>query len=209
MEIQTLKLSSRDETGKGPARRRRVKGEVPGVLYGAGKDAVSVVADAKAFEHVIHGSGGEHAILELTFEDTPDLNTHAMLKGVQHHPTKEHATHADFMRISLDQRIKTVVPIKLTGRCKGLAEGGVPDQHMHRLPIECVARSVPDFIEADITNVSIGHAFHVHEITPPEGVEILVDSASPVIAINAPRVAKTKGGPGAKGEAEGAEAAEG
>lgn len=208
MEIHTLKLSSREETGKGPARRRRVAGTIPGVLYGGDQDPVAVVANSKQFETIIHGQGGEHAILELEFEDNPSLNTHAMLKGVQHHPTKEVATHADFMRIDLDQRIRTVVPIKLTGRCKGLAEGGLQDQHIHRLPIECVARNVPDCIEADITEVGIGHSYYVREITPPADVTILVDGASPIIAINAPRVGKTKGAAAATEEAGAPEAEE-
>ncbi len=190
MEIKTLTVTKRETSGKGPARQARIKGEVPAVVYGEGQDPVSIQIDRKTFEHLVHGRGGEHAVVKLEIENEPALSGPAMVKAVQHHPVKETIIHADLLRIRLDQRIQTVVPISLTGRAQGLVDGGVPDQQLHELEIECLATEVPLQIDVDITPLAIGESLHVASVTPPNGVEILTDSERTVIAIHAPRVAK-------------------
>lgn len=189
MDIIKLNMSSRKETGKGPARRSRMTGAIPGTLYGGGSDPIAVTLNAKAFETIVRGKAGAHAVLELKFDDEPSLDTYAMVKNVQRHPTRENATHADFFRININQRIETEVAIRVVGRSKGVAEGGITDQHIHSIPLECLASRVPEFIEVDITELTIGSALHVGNLTAPDGVKFLVDDDATVIAIAAPRVA--------------------
>ncbi len=190
MELQTLEVNSRTETGTGPARRTRMKGAVPGVVYGLG-DAISITLDRRAFEVAISRSGhGEHAVLQLQFADAPALNCPVMIKAVQHHPVKETIVHADFMRIDLQKKIHVLVAVELVGRCKGITDGGVPDQQLHELEVECMATNVPEKIELDYTNLEVGGSLHVSDLKVPEGITILTEADRAIIAIHPPRVAK-------------------
>ena len=188
MDIQTIKVATRTETGKGAARRRRVKGEIPAVVYGEGAESLPIVINTKAFGVLLHGGQGEHAIVQLEVEGKPDLGGPSMLKDVQHHPIRNQVMHADFQRIALDKVIQTHIPIKLVGCCVGIVEGGVPDQHMRELNIECLPLEVPEHFEIDITDITIGGRLHVSDLVTPEGMRILTEDDRTIISIHAPRV---------------------
>lgn len=195
MDIQTINVTTREETGKGPARRRRVAGTIPGIIYGEKKAPVSIVIDAKIFAGLVHGSQGEHAIVQVNVEDKPELSGPSLIKAVQHHPIKEHIVHADLLRIRLDQAIQTLIPIVLTGHCVGIVEGGVPDQQLRELEIECLPLDVPESFEVDITELHVGGLLHVSDLSAPDTIKILTDPERTIIAIHAPRVAtKAEGG---------------
>lgn len=189
MDIQSIKVNTRSQTGKGPARRKRSAGSIPAVLYGENQEAVSIAVNAKEFEHLVHGSQGEHAVLQVVVEDRPELSGPSMIKAVQYHPIREHVIHADFLRIKLDETIQTLIPINITGRCKGIVEGGVPDQQLRELEIECLPLYVPEQFDVDITELHIGDLLHVSDLTAPENVTFLTDPERTIIAIQAPRVA--------------------
>jgi len=189
MEIKTIKVTTRTDTGKGPARRKRTVGDIPAVVYGEGSEAVSLVINAKAFHALVHGEQGEHAIVHLDVEDRPELSGPSMVKAVQHHPIKEHVMHADFLRIKLDQPIRTLVPINLVGHCIGLVEGGVPDQQLRELELECLPLDTPDHYDVDITDLPIGGRLHVSDLIAPENTTIVTEGDRTIIAIHAPRVA--------------------
>jgi len=150
----------------------------------------------------VHGSSGEHAIVELLSDDA-NVKGHALIKSVQHHPVRNTVMHADFYRIRLDETIKTVVPVVLVGRAVGVIEGGVLDHTLRDLEVECKALEVPEQIEYDITNMVIGDRVHVSDLTIPEGVTLLTDEERTVATIHQPRVV----GAAAEGE-EGEEGAE-
>ncbi|MBI1318471.1 MAG: 50S ribosomal protein L25 [Candidatus Hydrogenedens sp.] len=208
MKMNTLTVSPRTADGKGLARQARRAGTVPAVLYGEKKDSVSVVVDLRNFETIVHGKGGEHSLIDLTVEGQPELNGPVLVKAVQHHPVSDKILSADFLRIQLDKAIQTFVPVKLTGQCVGLVEGGVPDQHLHEVEITALPLAVPEFIEGDITNIRIGDTLMVESLVVPEGVTLLTPIDRPVLGVKAPRVAKGKGGAAAgtsAGEGEGEE----
>lgn len=188
MEFQTINVTTRQETGKGPARRRRVAGTIPGVIYGGDKEVVSIVIDTKAFISALHGSQGEHAIVQVNVEDKPELSGPTLIKAVQHHPIKEHVMHTDLLRIDLSKPFRTLVPIALVGQCPGIVEGGVPDQQLRELEIECLPLNTPEKLDVDISELRIGGLLHVSDLTAPEGVEILTDAARTIITIHPPRV---------------------
>ena len=145
MELQKLAIDIREEAdGKGANHRLRKTGQVPVVLYGGSKESVSVQVNEKEFVQLIRGRGGEHAIVQLECSSQPALNSPAMLKAVQHHPIRGNVLHADFMRIRLDERIRTVVPLVLTGQPKGVVEGGILDHQVRELEVECLALEVPE-----------------------------------------------------------------
>ena len=188
MELQTINVSTREEVGKGPARRRRVSGSIPAVMYGETKSVVPVMINAKAFIAALHGSQGEHAIMQAHVEDKPELSGPVLVKAVQHHPIKEHIIHADLLRIDLAKPIHTLVPLVLVGQCPGIVEGGVADQPLRELQIECLPLDTPAHIDVDVSDLRIGGLLHVSDLKTPENIKVLTEADRTIITIHPPRV---------------------
>ena len=170
----------------------RRTGRVPGVLYGGGKEAVSLDIDGKEFDRLLHSAAGTHPIVNLVCEDQPAMNTAAIVKSVQRHPLKYNPTHVDLVRIRMDETLRTMVPVELTGRCKGVAEGGLLEHQVREIEIECLATQVPEKVSLDITELTIGGAYHVSMLSLPEGVTVLTDSELPVASVHMPRVSASE-----------------
>lgn len=214
MDITSLKASTREAAGTIRAKQMRRTGRIPAVLYGGGQESVSLSIDDKEFRQVIHGKQGLHAIVELDVEGDKKLNGPAIIKGVQPHPVRNEFLHADFMRIDLKKKIKTMVATKLEGQAIGVIEDGVVDHQSREIEVECLALDVPDAFIVNITELNIGDSIHVSELTVPDNVTILTPADRTVVAVHAPRVVveeePEEGEEGLEGEevAEG-EAAEG
>lgn len=188
MQLLNLSVETREGSGTGPSRRARMAGNVPGVVYGGGKDAIHVVFDARRFQFDIINKAGEHAIVQLDVAGAPALSGPALLKAVQHHPVTGKVVHTDFLRIELDKKVTTAVAMHFTGRAKGVVDGGVADVQLHELEIECLPLSVPKSIDVDITPLGLGDSLHVRDIVVPEGVTVISDPDRAVISIHVPRV---------------------
>lgn len=204
MELQALKVAKRTAGGSSVAGRTRRTGVVPAVLYGGAQEPVAISVNLRAFDALIHHSrGGEHAIVKLEVEGAPELDTPALLKAVQHDPLRGVALHVDFLRIRLDERIETIVPIRLVGQAPGIAEGGVLDHQLRDLEVECLALEVPEEIVVDVSNLHMNESIHVAQLPVPENVTVLSDADRPVVAVHPPRVVKetTAEGEGAEGAA--------
>jgi len=208
MELQALKAMKRCAGGSGVAGRTRRTGVVPAVLYGGAQDPASISVNLRAFESLIHRSrGGEHAIVKLEVEDAPELDTPALLKAIQHDPLRGSVLHVDFLRIRLDERIETIVPIRLVGQAPGIIEGGVLDHQLRGLEVECLALEVPEEIVVDVSNLHMNDSIHVGQLPIPENVTVLSDPDRPVVAVHPPRVVKEEAVAveGAEGGGEGPE----
>lgn len=206
MEMKTLAAKQRATGTKGATHKSRRSGEIPGVLYGGGKDPVSLAVDGREFDRLVHAEG-MHAIVKLTFSDDSGNDSPAMLKAVQRHNLRYNVTHADFVRIRLDEKIRTMVSVELTGRCHGVTEGGLLEHQLREVEVECLALDVPAALNLDITDLGIGQSFHVSQIEVPAGVVILNDSEEPVVSVHMPRLSSSETVSAAEegGEAEKAE----
>jgi len=158
------------------------------VLYGGDKEPLSLTLDKREFEKVLHGRGGEHAVVQITVSGSPETNCPALIKSVQHHPVRGEIVHADFLRIRLDERITTLVPIVLRGQAKGVVDGGVLDHQLRELEVECLALEVPEEIVVDVTDLALGDSIHVSAIQAPPNVKIVTEPDRTVAAVHAPRV---------------------
>ncbi len=187
MELQTLNVRTRSASGKGAAHQTRCGESVPTVLYGGGQDSVSLAVNKKELLKVLHGRGGEHAVLQLAVVDKPELSGPAMIKEVQHHPLKGQVLHADFQRIRLDERITTLVQVVLVGQSPGVVAGGVLDQQLRELEVECLALEVPEKIEVDVSQLNLGDSIHVSAVQTARGVAIITDPDRTVAAVHVPR----------------------
>lgn len=223
MEIQTLKVTKREQLGKGNAGRSRRDGFVPAVVYGLQTESVSLTVDARELEILLQGKQGEHAIVELEVEGQPDLNGPALMKEVQRHPVSEHLVHADLLRIDLTKKIHIMVPVRLEGVAPGVIEGGVIDHQSREIEVACFPLEVPEAIIASVAELEIGGNLHVSDLVVPEGIEVLTDGDRAVAAVHAPRVVleaepevdelaegeEAEGEEGEEGKTEGAEGEEG
>ncbi len=188
MELQTLKVTTRTASGKGGARETRRGGNVPGVLYGLSAEPVQLKINAREFDHLLQGSQGAHALLQLEFEDQPDLNGPAMIKDIQYHPVRDNVTHTDFLRVDMSKKIHTVVSIRFEGNSRGVIEGGVIDYQTREVEISCLPTEVPDAIVISIEEMDIGDSMHVRDLVIPENVELLTSGDRALAAVHAPRV---------------------
>ena len=183
-----LEAEVRSEVGKGAMHRLRAAGALPAVVYGAGEDPVRLSLDFKEFGHALHGIAGEHAVVDLKVGSDDAVQT-VLIKSVQHHPVDDHPIHVDFLRVRMDETIETTVRVTLIGTCKGIKDqGGVVDQLLREIEIECLPGDLPNMIEADVTELLIGDALHVSDLELPEKVKCLTPADRAVVHVMAPRI---------------------
>jgi large subunit ribosomal protein L25 len=190
MELQEFKVKARTMTGKGPARQARMRGDIPGVIYGGGEANVSLTVDYRSFVHLLHSRYGAHAVLKMDIEGNPESNTNTILKDIQYDPITGDPLHVDFQRIRLDEKIQTTVAIELEGQPEGVKEGGMLDHIMRTVDVECLALETPERFVLDVGHLNIGDSVTVAELTIPGNVTLLTDTELTVAAVHAPRVAE-------------------
>lgn len=147
---------------KNAARRVRVSGLVPAVVYGAGQDAVAVTVDPKAMLRILHSETGHNTIFDLA---VAGATTKAMIVDWQNEPIKGKLLHLDLKRIAMDRAITVSVPVVLTGVPVGVKiGGGVLDQVLREVEVECLPTEIPNALEVDVTGLEMGQAIHVREL---------------------------------------------
>jgi large subunit ribosomal protein L25 len=181
-----LSADNRTATGKGANRRLRVAGHIPGVIYGKGRAAQSVVLDPKALETVLHKSGaGLNTLIDLSVAGRTDT---VLVKELQRHPVHGSYVHVDFFKVDLTQKIIVSVPIHFVGKARGVEFGGILDHPLRELQVECLPRAIPEFVEVDVSALEVGQSIHVSDLRLPEGVLVMTDAALPVASVVVPAV---------------------
>ena len=190
-EEDVLTATVRDETGSSAARRLRRRGLMPAILYGKETDPVALsVPTDKVLAVVRHG----HHMVDLKVGDE---QTKALVRQVQYGPFGREVLHLDLVRVSLTDRVRITVPVELRGTARGVELGGVLEQPVHEVEVECVATALPDAIVLRVSSLAVGEALHVRDLELPEGVDVLADPDLVVVHVSEPR--KT---PEAEAEAE-------
>lgn len=183
MEQIELLAQSRAEFGKGPARRLRSTGRVPAVLYGAGIDGSEVMSlDYKELSKVLHTEAGRNVLINLDIDGSgkPRL---VMFKEIVRHPLKETIQHVDLYVVSVENTIVVEVPIHLTGKAEGVVLGGILQQELRKVKVECLPTNIPEAIDYDITELIIGQTIHIGDLQLPEGVSAHDDPAGTIVSI--------------------------
>ena len=184
MQKVEMTANARKETGKGNARKLRREGKIPGVIYGPSRDPQPLTVDpARVRENL-----GKNAIVELTIVDgEEELETEtAMIKDYQKHVIKDTLLHVDFQAISMDEPISVTVPTKITGTSVGVKEGGVLQQLMREVEIECLPGDIPEFLEVEITELDVGDSFQISDLEPGEEIEILHEADDVLVTVVPP-----------------------
>ncbi len=194
-----------EEKGKGANRRLRMQKMIPAVLYGEQKEPVSLKLPEGDIERLL-SHGGSHSILNLEIDGSSEKNL-AMIKDVQHKTLTSKVQHVDLIRISLDKKVEVRIELKLINTENISKKGGIINQIMNELYVECFPDKIPEIIEVDLSDAAPGDSFNVADINVPEGVAVLDEATEVVIAILAPKAEEEKSG--AEGEGAEGEAAEG
>jgi large subunit ribosomal protein L25 len=159
----------------------RRQGRIPGVLYGARKQSVAVSVNPKQITHILHSESGHNTIFEL---EVGDERTRAMIVDWQYEPVHGALLHVDLKRIAMDERLKVKVPILLQGVPAGVkAEGGILEQVLREVEIECLPADIPSHIDVDVSELIHGKVLRVSDLPHSEKVKFLTDANYPVAHI--------------------------
>lgn len=183
MQQKTISIEVREKTGKGVARRLRAQGGVPGVVYGKGMEPVAVSVNAKELAAAIAGEGGRNNLIALKGGGSLDGMT-VIVADLQKAALQGTFVSVDLHKIDLDAKVRVHVPVSVVGTAAGVKEGGMLDIVMHSLDLECLPTQIPDHVEVDVTELTIGHAIHLGELTLAAGVKALGDPKSTVVSIH-------------------------
>jgi len=180
----TLTAEPREGTGKGPNRKLRTAGRIPGVVYGKKRDAQAVSVDPAALDQVLRGGGaGLNTLIELSVGGRTDT---VLVKELQRHPVHGRYAHVDFYQVDLTRKITVSVPLHFIGKARGVEFGGILDHPLREIEVECLPRAIPEFVEVDVSALEIGQAVHVSDLRLPEGVEVKTDASLPVASVVVP-----------------------
>jgi len=182
MKIE-ISARKREAQGTGASRRLRRSGNVPGIVYGGDKDAVTIELNNKELYQHLTNEAFHASILTLKLDGVAQ---DVLLRAFNMHPWKGHVQHIDFQRVSKDRKIHMKVPLHFVNAevSPGVKEqGGVPNHVINELNISCLPDDLPGFIEVDMGHLTIGHSIHVKDLKLPKGVEpVLHKDENPVVA---------------------------
>jgi large subunit ribosomal protein L25 len=175
---------------KNHARRVRVAGLIPAVVYGAGQEPVAVTVDPKAVTRILHSETGHNTIFDLNVESTPVIK--AMIVDWQNEPIKGKLLHIDIKRIAMDKPMRVSVPIQLIGIPVGVkTQGGILDHILREVEIECLPADIPSHLDVDVTGLSIHGAIHVSDLPHAGTVKFLADENATVAHVTAVKADST------------------
>lgn len=171
---------------KNHARRVRVSGLIPAVVYGAGEPAVAVTVDPKIITRILHSESGHNTIFDLQIEN--GAAGKAMIVDWQNEPIKGKLLHIDFKRIAMDKAIRVSVPIQLTGTPAGVrTQGGVLEHILREVEIECLPGNIPDHLDVDVTSLELNGTIHVSDLAHGKDIKFLVPDDTTVANVTAVR----------------------
>jgi large subunit ribosomal protein L25 len=163
MASATLEATTRDSRGKNEARRLRVAGKIPAVLYGGAGGAVPLSVDPKALSKILHSGSGVNSIISLDVQGQGV--TQVLVKEFLLEPIKHTMLHADFYRLQMDKAITVTVTISLKGEAKGVKlQGGVVDFPNREVEVECLPGDIPEHLTIDVSDLMIGQGVRLKEL---------------------------------------------
>ncbi|AVJ55582.1 50S ribosomal protein L25 [Idiomarina sp. OT37-5b] len=191
----TIKATVRADKGKGASRRLRHADKVPAILYGGKGEPVALELDHNKVNNMADYEAFYSHILTL---DIDGKKEQAILKDMQRHPYKPKLTHLDFQRVEKGHKLHTNLPLHFLNEttAKGVKEeGGVVVHHVNDVEIMVLPKDLPEYLEVDVADMSIGDTLHLSDLKLPTGVELVEltkgeDHDQAVVSITAPRVEK-------------------
>jgi large subunit ribosomal protein L25 len=172
---------------RGGAKKLRVAGRIPAVIYGGQSTPQNLEVDRKSLEDLIHHSASENLLVDLAVDKDAKAKRLALVKEIQHYALTGQVMHIDFHEISETEKVTVMVPVEPVGEAVGVKTGGGVLEHvLFKVKVRSLPRDLPEVIHVDVSSLEIGKAIHIGDIKAPEGVEILGDKHISVLAVAAP-----------------------
>lgn len=189
MAENALSISIRENKGKGVARKLRAVGRIPGVCYGKKDAPISIDLDPKQLRGLLERSdAGMNTLFDLKVEGGGALDGKKVLvRELQKDPVRGGYLHADLYTVDMRQAIEVSVPLHISGKAAGIEQGGILDQALREIDIECRPDAIPNEILVDVSELELGQSLHVRDIELPAGVKLLSDPELSVVSVVTPQ----------------------
>jgi len=176
-----LEAQPRAAGTKNDARRVRRDGKIPAVVYGAGKQALTVSVDPRQVSRILHSETGHNTVFDLAMDGE---RTKAMIVDWQYEPIKGSLLHIDLKRIAMDQKLRVNVPIELVGEPAGVKQqGGILEQIAREVEVECLPGDIPNAIELSVSELVFGTVLRISDLPKNDKVKYISDPDQPVAHI--------------------------
>ncbi len=183
-----VKAEEREELGKGANRRLRAKGKLPSVIYGPGVEALPLSVEMREVDHILRSGSGHNTIFKLTWGKS---SNDVLIKDYQLDPLHGTLLHADFLTISMDEKMTFAVPVHTEGTAVGVISGGVMDLVLREVELECFPADLPDHLTLDVTDLDIGDSIRVEALSVDRSkINVLSDPELVVLIVVPPHVEK-------------------
>lgn len=193
----TIVAEPRTGRGKNEARRLRLKGQIPAVVYGAGQDPAAVAVNPKEVSRILHSPSGHNTIFNLRMNGS---QTPAIIADWQHDPVRGDLLHVDLKRIDLNKRLQVKVPVHTHGDPKGVKmQGGLFEVVTREIEIECLPDEIPEAFNIDVTELMIGQSIRAGDVPLTGSMRLASPADTVLVHVVAIRTSVTEG---AEAEAE-------
>ena len=188
MAQSTLVVTKRVRLGKGGSKKVREEGKIPAILYGKGSEPIPLIIDPSELKTALDTDAGINTLLELKIKEEDSETTKlTFLRDVQYNHITSMPVHFDFQELRMDKRIRVKVPVRITGHSKGVKEGGILEEIIRDIEVECLPGDIPNSFDLDVTELDLNHSLHVSDIEVDEKVDILNDPKSPIVSVIIPK----------------------
>ena len=186
MQVE-LNVKIREDLGPPEARRKRMQGEMPAIVYGLGMEPISILVDSHDFKKSLKTEAGSNVIINLNIDKSNTITT--LPREIQRHPYKDEILHVDFVQIDLKKKVIADVSVELLGVPMGVKEeGGVVQTVQTFVTISAIATEIPTSLELDISDYAVGDIGTVKDVKLPDNVELAKeDDDSLIVTVNIPR----------------------
>ena len=181
---EVLSGKIREKTGKVATKEVRRNGEIPAVLYGL-KDNLSFSVCPDNLKDILTAKG-QNALIDLNLEGNKKRKV--ILKEFQSHPLKERWVHVDFLEVDVTKTVKVSVNVHLIGKSAGEKMGGLVNQVLKSIHVECLPVDIPQSVDLDVTAVELGQVLHVSDLSLPDKVKILHQPNEVILSVHLEKV---------------------
>lgn len=185
MASASLSATPRADSGKGVARTLRRNGQIPGVIYGHSRESQSLAVPARDLDRLLQHISAESTVVDLSIDGK---TSRTLIREIQRHPFKRQILHVDFQELVAGETVTVRIPLVIVGLPAEVRTGSaIMDQTMRELEIEVDPVNMPNHIDVDVSELTIGHSIHVRDLKLPAGVTALVDEDASVVVVQAAR----------------------
>lgn len=180
-----LKAEIREQAGSKRAAKVRKSGRIPAIVYGHKQEPVAISLDARSFIEVLHHG---RRLMDVQIDKSKQK---MLVKELQYDHLGKDIIHVDMMRVDVTEMVKVTVPVELKGTAKGAHEGGIIEEHIDHLEVECRATDIPETIVVSVKEMGVDDVLHAGDVTLPEGVKLVSPPEALLVSCHVVVAAKT------------------